>query len=162
LTISSVTPNTGPLAGGTSVTISGTGFALGATVSFGNAAATSVTVVNATNITANTPPASVEGAVNVVVTNGDFEPVVLTNGFTYQAQVSISTPQQSGPPGAGNNGTLMVTVGGVGIAGCNFVIESSTNLVNWQPIQTNASPFTYTDTNAASVLFRFYRAMLSP
>jgi hypothetical protein len=66
-TISSISPATGPITGGTSVRITGTGFFTGATVSFvkesaGNAvspsvivAATSVTVTSATTITAITP-----------------------------------------------------------------------------------------------------------
>jgi hypothetical protein len=160
LTIASVTPNTGLTSGGTSVTITGTGFTNGATVSFGNAAATSVTVASATNITANTPPAATAGAVNVVVINGDFQSVVLTNGFTYEAPVFISTPQQGGTPGSGTNGTFIVNVGGAGIPGCNFVIECSINLVDWQPLQTNPSPFIFTDTNAANNPLRFYRAVL--
>ena len=48
--VTSVSPNTGPSAGGTSVTITGTNFATGATVTFGTAAATNVVVVNATTL----------------------------------------------------------------------------------------------------------------
>ena len=54
-TVSSVAPNNGPTAGGTAVTITGTNFAAGATVTFGGAAATNVVVVNSTTITAATP-----------------------------------------------------------------------------------------------------------
>ena len=53
-TVTSVSPNTGPTAGGTAVTITGTNFAAGATVTFGTAAATNVVVVNAT--TSPPPP----------------------------------------------------------------------------------------------------------
>ena len=42
--VTGVSPATGPLAGGTEVTISGSGFAPGASVSFGPAAATNVSV----------------------------------------------------------------------------------------------------------------------
>jgi outer membrane protein assembly factor BamB len=45
----------GPSAGGNTVTITGGNFAAGATVSFGTAAATNVTVVSATQITATAP-----------------------------------------------------------------------------------------------------------
>jgi hypothetical protein len=48
-----------------------------------------------------------------------------------------------------------------GVPGCNFVVEVSTNLASWQPLQTNPSPFTMTDTNAANYPFRFYRAALA-
>ena len=161
LTISGVTPDTGLTLGGASVTITGAGFANGATVSFGNAAATSVTVVSATSITATTPPSAIPGPVDVVVTNADFQPVVLTNGFAYVAPVFISAPRQGAPPATGNINAFIFTVGGAGMPGCNFVIECSTNLVNWQPLQTNPTPFTFTDTNAANDPLRFYRAVLA-
>ena len=97
-TVSSVSPNNGPLAGGTAVTITGTNFASGATVTFGSTAATNVVVVSSTTITATTPAGSA-GAVTVTVTvNG--QSGSLTNGFTYTgtvaigfAQVASATPQ---------------------------------------------------------------------
>jgi len=159
LTISSATPDAGFTNGGTSVTITGTGFTNGATVSFGAAAAASVTVVSATNITAYTPAVTNAGTVDVVVINGDFQPVTLTNGFTFVAPVSISSPQQGGTSGIGSNGTFTVNVGGAGLPGWSFIIESSTDLENWQPLQTNSSPFSFTDTNAARYPLRFYRAV---
>ena len=53
-TVSSVSPNSGSTAGGTAVTITGTNYAAGATVTFGSTAATNVVVVNSTTITATT------------------------------------------------------------------------------------------------------------
>ncbi len=50
------------------MTITGTNFVAGATVTFGATAATNVTVVNSTTITATTPAGSA-GAVTVTVTN---------------------------------------------------------------------------------------------
>ncbi|HEX7152528.1 MAG TPA: carboxypeptidase regulatory-like domain-containing protein [Thermoanaerobaculia bacterium] len=85
VTVSSVTPNTGSSLGGTNVTIAGSGFNAGATVTFGGTAATNVVVVNATQITARTP-AHAAGAVNVVVTNTNTTTGTLTNGFTYFQQ----------------------------------------------------------------------------
>ena len=66
-TVSGVSPSSGPTAGGTSVTITGTGFISGATVAFGATAATGVTVVSGTEITA-TSPAESAATVNVTVT----------------------------------------------------------------------------------------------
>jgi phosphatidylinositol-3-phosphatase len=83
-TVSGISPNTGSTAGGTSVTISGTNFSSGATVSIGLTAATNVVVVNSTTITATTPAHSA-GTVNVVVTNSDAQSGTLVNGFTYTA-----------------------------------------------------------------------------
>ena len=76
-----VTPSSGPTTGGTAVTITGTGFATGATVSIGGANA-SATVVGSTMINAITP-AHAAGAVNVVVTNPGGESGTLSSGFTY-------------------------------------------------------------------------------
>ena len=67
--MSSVTPNNGPTAGGTAVTITGTNFATGATVTFGSTAATNVVVVSSTHDHGDTP-AREAGAVTVTVTVG--------------------------------------------------------------------------------------------
>jgi hypothetical protein len=68
------------------VTINGTNFASGASVTFGGTAATSVVVVSAIKITAKTP-AHAAGAVNVTVTNTNTASGTLTNGFLYSPQV---------------------------------------------------------------------------
>ena len=52
--------------------------------------------------------------------------------------------------------------GVAGAAGSNYVIEASTNLTDWTPLETNTSPFTFTDTNAVNVPMQFYRAQPSP
>ena len=91
-TVTSVSPNNGPTAGGTSVTITGTNFATGATVKFGSNAATSVVVVSSTTITATTPAGSV-GAVTVTVTNTGSQSGSLASGFTYNASVAIGFAQ---------------------------------------------------------------------
>ncbi|MFY9908302.1 MAG: IPT/TIG domain-containing protein, partial [Candidatus Sulfotelmatobacter sp.] len=91
-TVTSVSPNTGSTAGGTAVTITGTNFATGATVTFGSAAATNVVVVSSTSITATTPAGSA-GAVTVTVTNVGSQSGSLANGFTYTVPVAISFSQ---------------------------------------------------------------------
>jgi hypothetical protein len=83
--VSSVTPPVGRAVGGTNVTISGSGFQSGATVTFGGAAATNVVRVNATTITATTP-AHAPGSVAVVVTNPDASSGTRNGGFTYVSQ----------------------------------------------------------------------------
>ncbi|MFN2387002.1 MAG: IPT/TIG domain-containing protein [Thermoanaerobaculia bacterium] len=82
-TVSSISPTWGPVAGGSLVTLSGACFAPGATVTFGGAAATGVTVA-ATTITATTPPHAA-GLVAVVVTNPDTQNATVPNGFKYGA-----------------------------------------------------------------------------
>lgn len=66
-TVASISPTAGPVAGGTSVTLTGTGFVAGATVAFGATQSPTVTVVSATQITAVSPP-GVAGTVPVTVT----------------------------------------------------------------------------------------------
>ena len=81
----------GSTAGGTSVTITGTNFAAGATVTFGSTPATNVVVTNSTTITATTP-AGTAGAVTVTVTVGG-QSGNLANGFTYTVITTISYVQ---------------------------------------------------------------------
>jgi hypothetical protein len=85
MTVTSVSPAGGTIAGGSAVTINGNGFAAGATVTFGGAAATNVVVVSFTSITAKTPPHAL-GAVNVTVTNTDTTTATLVAGYLYKAQ----------------------------------------------------------------------------
>jgi len=80
--LSGVSPASGSYAGGGSVTVTGAGFANGATVAFGGVNATGVTVVNSTTITATTP-AHVSGAVEVTVTNPNQTSSTLPNAFTF-------------------------------------------------------------------------------
>jgi RHS repeat-associated protein len=89
-TVTSISPNTGSTNGGNSVTITGTGFSEGATVSFGGSSASNVSIVNSSYITATTPAHSA-GTVNVVVTNPDAQSGTLNNGFTYNAGSSSET-----------------------------------------------------------------------
>ena len=54
-TVTSVSPTSGPVAGGNTVTITGTNFVAGSTVAFGPTAGTSVNVLNSTTITVVAP-----------------------------------------------------------------------------------------------------------
>ena len=100
-TVASVSPTSGTVNGGTAVSISGSNFAAGATVTFGGTTASNINVVNSTSITATTP-AHLAGTVNVVVTNTNGQSGTLTGGFTYTSsgggpitfvQVAAATPQ---------------------------------------------------------------------
>src|ERR1019366_7713449 len=85
----SVSPSSGTTAGGTAVTITGTNFAAGATVTFGSNAATNVVVVSGTQITA-TKTAGSTGAVTVTVTvNG--QSGSLASGFTYVVPPTVTS-----------------------------------------------------------------------
>jgi hypothetical protein len=80
--ISSVLPMAGPNTGGTTVSISGTSFEMGAGVTFGSLPATNVSVLSSSNLTAMTPPSS-SGTVGVTVNNPDGNHVTASGAFTF-------------------------------------------------------------------------------
>ena len=57
----------------------------------------------------------------------------------------------------GSDGWFSFSVSG--ISGYQYVVQSSTYLINWVSVQTNTAPFTFTDTNAASLPQCFYRTL---
>ena len=87
-TVTIVSPSSGPTAGGTSVTITGTHLNSATAVTFGGTSATTFTVINANSITATTPAHTV-GAVNVAVTTpGGNNPA--NTLFTYVATLTLA------------------------------------------------------------------------
>jgi Metallo-peptidase family M12/IPT/TIG domain/S-layer homology domain len=104
-TVSGISPPTGPPTGGTSVTISGSGFAGGATVKIGGSSATSVVVVNATTITAGTPAHAI-GAADVTVTNPGNHGYTFVGGYTYLCTSVSPTAGNTGPYCAGSTISL--------------------------------------------------------
>ncbi|MEO8034602.1 MAG: IPT/TIG domain-containing protein [Acidobacteriota bacterium] len=126
--INAVSPSTGSTAGGTTLTITGSNFTSGADVTIGGRAASSVTFVNATTMTAVTPLGLItEQATqpqDVVVTLIDGQKATRTGAFTYFVPplsiTGISPPSGvKGTPititGTGFTSAvaLSVTVGGV-------------------------------------------------
>lgn len=80
-TITQVAPASGPMAGGTRLTITGSGFGAGVVVTVGGVAATLVVVLDSTIITAVTPAGTV-GSKAVTVTTGGGT-ATLPGAFTY-------------------------------------------------------------------------------
>ena len=94
--ITTVTPTRGPDSGGTSVTIAGSNFKAGATVTFGGAVASNVTVASSSQITCTTP-AHFPVTVDVGVSNPGGQSGLLLRGFTFESNTaSISMPNASG------------------------------------------------------------------
>ncbi len=82
-TVTSISPNSGPTGGGTTVTIHGTGFVPDATVTFGAHAASSVIFVSATEVQA-VSPAHAAGSVHITVTTAaGTSPTTSADRFTY-------------------------------------------------------------------------------
>jgi hypothetical protein len=83
--VTSVSPASGSLSGGTSVMIAGHDFTGATAVAFGNTPASSFTVNSDTQITATSPPASALGVIFIIVTTpAGQNSVESTNGFTYK------------------------------------------------------------------------------
>jgi len=83
VSVSSVTPASGPAEGGTSLVINGASFAPGASVTVAGVPATVVSVVGPTEIDATTGPGTAGTVGDVVVANADGESGSLPNGFVY-------------------------------------------------------------------------------
>ena len=102
-TVTGVAPATGPGAGGTSVTITGTNFTGATAVTFGATPAASYTVTGATSITAISP-AHALGTVDVTVTAPGGTSVAGAAGqFTFAApdfSLSVAPSSEAVPPGS--------------------------------------------------------------
>ncbi len=82
--VTTIKPNTGPLAGKSPVKITGTGFLPNAGVTFAGKAASEIVVGgDGKTIAASTPPAETAGPVDVEVVNANTQKATLSGGFTY-------------------------------------------------------------------------------
>jgi len=104
--VTGVSPSSGPATGGTTVTVTGSGFVPGASVDFGTVAASDVTVDSATQLTALSPP-NLTGAVDVTVTTpGGTSPTSSADLFTYEAAYTALTPTRICDTRSGNPSNL--------------------------------------------------------
>ena len=125
LRISAIAPLTGPLAGGTNITLTGKGFTGATGVTIGGVPATNVTVVSDTQLTATTPAVTAAGAFPVTVTTPR-ESWTVRDGFSYVSGAGFAVYgvfPHVGSQAGGNtvtltgegldSGGLVVTIGGV-------------------------------------------------
>jgi hypothetical protein len=136
--IAEIAPQSGPTAGGGSLTISGSGFQ-NPTVSVGGATAT-VTAWTDSSITATLPPHA-EGTVSVVVTNGDHQSSTLPDSYTYGAPPTLTSVAPGSGFASGGKGVTLtgtdfaegasVTFGGA--AATSIVVASTTVITATTP-----------------------------
>lgn len=157
-TIKSLSPTTGTPSGGTVVTITGTGFVSGATVTFGSNSATLVTFVSGSSLKATTPASTggAEGPVNVTVTNPSTASATLTNGFTYQLPAPKIT--KIAPAVSSTNGGTVITITGthfVSGATVAFGPNNATNVtfVNSTTLKATTPPSTLATTEGTVSVF---------
>ncbi|MGA8615542.1 MAG: IPT/TIG domain-containing protein [Xanthobacteraceae bacterium] len=126
-TVTVISPNVGPTAGGTAVAITGTNFTGATAVTIGGTAATLVHVVSSTSITAVTPAGTADAA-NVVVTTPAGSSTGGTGLFTYDAAPTVTgvSPADGVPAGG-----YMVMISGTNfVAGATVKFGSTGATVN--------------------------------
>ncbi|HEY3923747.1 MAG TPA: IPT/TIG domain-containing protein [Acidothermaceae bacterium] len=140
--ITSITPSTGPTAGGTSVTINGTGFTGATTVRFGSVAAM-FRLTSSTKITAVAPAQSAGTRDISVKTSAGTSAAVAADKFTYQATPKVTSITPAAGP---TSGGTSVTINGTGFTGATtvrfgsvaatFMLTSSTKITAVAPAQS--------------------------
>ena len=141
--VTGVSPASSALAGGGTVTISGSGFTNASGVSFGGVAATGYTVTNDTSITATVPAATGPGAVDVQVSGpyGDLSPTGTADQFTYYDMPAITALSTSSDTASGGASVTItgVNLGGAtgvsfgGTAATSFVVNSDASITAVAP-----------------------------
>jgi Bacterial Ig domain len=94
--------------------------------------------------------------------------VTIANSVQPQIAAAVQTQMapmvQSMPatlqPVAPVNG--MFTLAVEGSAGMTYIVQASSDLSQWESVQTNQAPFTYTDEQAGQFNQRFYRTISAP
>jgi hypothetical protein len=182
-TVTSVVPNFGPVAGGTNVTIMGSGFTAASKVDFGpNNLATNVHVVNSNEITATSPAALGSPTNNVTVgvgVSGIFGTSSTTpngpNDFTYEVDPTLtSINPNTGPTIGGQTVTLhgsnfgpdsvvIFGSGGTAVPATNVVVNSSTTITATTPAHAaGVVDVTVGDAGGISVLQNSYTYIVAP
>ena len=153
--IGSLTPAVGPVTGGTSVTIAGTGFTGATAVTFGGTPAASFSVGSDTSISA-TAPAHAAGAVDVTVTTATSGTVTKSNAFTYLSPAPVANAVSATVAyGSTNNPITLNITGGaatsvaVGTQATHGTATASGTSITYTPTTSyyGADSFTYTATN---------------
>jgi hypothetical protein len=155
--VTSVSPASGPAAGGTPVTITGTGFLGTSAVDFGTTLATSFTVNSDTSITATVPQGF--NTVDVTVTNpGGSSPTVAADLFSYTPAPTVTNVSPAVGPEAGGTvvtitGTDLAHATGVtfdGVAATTFTVVSGTTITATSPAGSGAVDITVTTPGGTS------------
>ncbi len=146
--ITKISPQVATPAGGTVITITGTGFVTGATVAFALNSATNVVFVSKTSLRATTPASTnlIEGPASVSVTNPDGQSATLANGLVYQYPAPTIT--QISPTVITPRGGTVITITGTNFltgatvafgsnSGTDVVFVSKTSLKATAPESTN-------------------------
>jgi hypothetical protein len=126
--ITTLSPSSGPVTGGTTVTITGSGLTGASGVLFGSTPSTQFTVVSDTQIKV-TSPADTDGnggldRLTIIFSDGSSVITGSAQGFTYFTPVPVvtSVSPNMGAPGGGDT----VTIKGIGLTGATTVSFGAT------------------------------------
>ncbi|QXW19640.1 autotransporter domain-containing protein [Comamonas aquatica] len=128
--VSAIAPSSGPSSGGTTVTITGTGFGGATAVTFGASSATGFTVNSATQITATAPAGT--GTVDIrVTTAGGTSATSAADQFTYvvapaipSLSISDVTQNEGNSGGAAFNFTVTLTSASASAVTVNYATSN--------------------------------------
>ena len=144
--VSSVTPSSGSVIGGDTVTVLGSNFTAATAVTFGSTAATDFTVLSDTALVA-TAPAGSAGTVDITVTTpSGTSSTGSADHYTYTSAPSAPTVSSLGTSSGGSGGGTVVIVTGTGFTGATgvsfgsypasaFFVNSDTQLTVVSPSQ---------------------------
>ena len=143
-TVTGVSPTSGPLAGGTTVTITGSNLSGATAVDFGVTPGTNVIATSATQITAVSPAETAGFADVTVVTVGGTSATSLADEFTYVAPPTLTGLSVTGGPltggtsvvitGSNFTGATAVKFGST--AATTFTVNSATQITATSPAET--------------------------
>lgn len=134
LSVSSISPSSGPRQGNQTVTLTGTGFVDGVTVSIGSSACTNISTLSETELTCQTPSGNA-GTADVTVAGSDAQTATLAGGYSYQLYLVVLNKSAS---------TISV-----------FTIHSSTGVltpISGSPISVGGTA----ETGAGDLLGRYF------
>ena len=142
----SISPNSGPAAGGTAVTITGIDFTGATAVKFGATNAASFAINSARSITAVAPAGS--GVVDVTVSNpGGTSATSAADQFTYLAAPSVTSISPNSGPATGGTS---VTINGSNFTGATAVRFGATTATSFSV--TSATSITATSPAGSGIV----------
>jgi large repetitive protein len=170
--VTNVSPSSGPAAGGTVVTITGTGFTDATAVDFGTATATSITLESATQVTATSPAGTTGTTVDITVTGpGGTSATSSADEYSYTGP----PPQETLTITTGGTGGGTVTGSGISCPGtCTATYSQGTSVTltaaagsgstfgGWSGACTGTGACTITMTAAESVAASFTKTPTGP
>jgi hypothetical protein len=108
--------------------------------------------------------------VTISATTNDSEVLATTLAIKSASSINMVLPPTTVTPNSGLIGsstsvtlTSAVYAGGQysfyvsGVKDYQYIVEASSDMVNWTPVETNTAPFTYVETNPGQFSQRYYR-----